>query len=111
MTNKELGNLPEAQLYFERAIELQRGMPSRLREIAKAHARLGDVHLAFNRLDLARESYHQAVIRWPDHHEAWAKLARVLDRLDRPEQAERARKEHRNARLRMGRSVEEEPSD
>jgi tetratricopeptide (TPR) repeat protein len=107
----ELGNLPEAQLYFERAIELQRGMPSRLREIAKAHARLGDVHLAFNRLDLARESYHQAVIRWPDHHEAWAKLARVLDRLDRPEQAERARKEHRNARLRMGRSVEEEPSD
>ena len=104
----EDGQLQDAQPHLERAIELQKDNPSRRRELAKAHARLGDVHLSFDRLELARKSYHTAVIRWPDHYEAWAKLARVLDRLDRSLEAERARNEQRNAMIRVGRSVDEE---
>ena len=104
----ELGNLQDAEPHFDRAIDLQKDIPSRRRELAKAYARLGDVHLGLDRIDAARVSYHTAVIRWPDHHEAWAKLARVLDRLDRGEEAARARNEHRNALRRVGRDVDEE---
>lgn len=104
----EDGQLQDAQPHLERAIALQKDKPSRRRELAKAYARLGDVHLSFDRLELARTSYHTAVIRWPDHYEAWAKLARVLDRLDRSVEAERARKEQRNAMIRVGRTVDEE---
>lgn len=98
----EEGQLTEAQTQLERAIELQAENPGRRREVAKAHARLGDVHLANGEIDAARQRYHTAVIRWPDHYEAWAKLARVLDRLDRGVEADRARAEYQNARKRRG---------
>lgn len=101
----ESGQLDTAQQHLERAIELQTSAPARRRELAKAYARLGDVHLARGHIDDARAAYHTAVIRWPDHYEAWAKLARVLDRLDRGEEAARARIECEHARTRSGRSV------
>ena len=101
----EAGDLDAAQERLEHAIELQAPLPGRQREVAKAHARLGDVHFARSDLDVARESYHTAVIRWPDHYEAWAKLARVLDRLDRSDEAERARVEYEHALERSGRAV------
>ncbi|MCH2161471.1 MAG: tetratricopeptide repeat protein [Phycisphaerales bacterium] len=101
------GRFEEAEFFLNRAIALQADLPERQRELAKAHARLGDVHLGLDRVDEARQSYHTAVIRWPDHYEAWAKLARTLDRLDRPVEAERARAEEANARRRTGRDIEE----
>ena len=101
------GRYQDAERFLTRAIELQSDMPERRRELAKAHARLGDVHLGQDRIDDARAAYHTAVIRWPDHYEAWAKLARTLDRLDRSVEAERARAEEANARRRTGRMVEE----
>lgn len=107
----EEGNLEDAQPYLERSIELQKDIPSRRRELSKAYARLGDVHLGFNRLELAHKSYQTAVVRWPDHYEAWAKLARVLDRMDLPVKAERARNEQQKAMIRVGRSVDEESPD
>ena len=100
------GRYEEAEVFLNRAIELQADIPERRRELAKAHARLGDAHLGLDRLDEARASYHTAVIQWPDHYEAWAKLARALDRLDRPVEAERARAEEANARRRSGRFIE-----
>ena len=100
------GDLELATTHLERAIELQSSLDGRKREVAKAHARLGDVHLGLDRLDDARESYHTAVKRWPDHYEAWSKLARVLDRVGEPEMAERARAEEVKARQRTGRPVE-----
>ena len=100
------GDLELAGTYLERAIELQSSLEGRKREVAKAHARLGDVQLGMDRLDDARESYHTAVKRWPDHYEAWSKLARVLDRVGEPEMAERARAEEVKARQRTGRPVE-----
>ena len=101
----EAGDLDAAQERLEHAIELQASLPGRKREVAKAYARLGDVHFARGNLDVAKESYHTAVIRWSDHYEAWAKLARVLDRLDRSDEAERARVEYENALERSGRTV------
>ena len=104
----EAGELDAAQRHLEHAIELQSPLPARRRELAKAHARLGDVHLARGNVDDARASYHTAAIRWPDHYEAWAKLARVLDRLERSEEAARARTEYEHALERSGRSVPED---
>ena len=101
------GDFVTAKSSLLKAIDLQKDTPRRAREVAKAHARLGDVYLAENSLDDARSNYHTAVIRWPDHYEAWAKLARTLDRLDEPLKAERARKEADNARVRMGRTIDE----
>jgi len=101
------GDFVTAKASLMKAIDLQKDNPRRLREVAKAHARLGDVYLAENSLEDARSNYHTAVIRWPNHYEAWAKLARTLDRLDEPVQAERARKEADNARVRMGRAFDE----
>ena len=103
------GNFGMAKTSLEKAIALQKDVPRRAREVAKAHARLGDVYLAEDALEDARSNYHTAVIRWPDHYEAWAKLARTLDRLEKPVQAERARKESDNARRRMGRTVDDAP--
>ena len=101
------GDFATAKSSLLKAIDLQKDIPRRAREVAKAHARLGDVYLAEDSLDEARNNYHTAVIRWPDHYEAWAKLARALDRLEEPLKAERARKESDNARQRMGRTVDD----
>jgi tetratricopeptide (TPR) repeat protein len=84
-------HLAEAEAYFRRAMdEIAKagGLP---RERGKNLARLGDTLLRQERLAEAEAAYREAVALWRDHHEAWAKLARILDRTGRPEEAATAR--------------------
>lgn len=93
--------LAEAEACFRTALDLlvkQGGLP---RERAKNLARLGDVLLAEDRGGEAEMAYRQAVGLWRDHHEAWAKLARILDRNGRTAEAEVARAEQKAALERM----------
>jgi len=89
--------LGEAEAYFRRAMdEIAKtgGLP---RERGKNLARLGDTLLRQERLAEAEAAYREAVALWRDHHEAWAKLARILDRTGRPEEAATARTEQQAA--------------
>lgn len=93
--------LPEAEACFRTALKLiaqQNGQP---RERGKNLARLGDVQLRQGKLAEAEASYREAVALWRDHHEAWAKLARILDRTDRAEEAALARTEQQAALARL----------
>jgi tetratricopeptide (TPR) repeat protein len=97
----EEGSLAEAETCFRAALDLiaqQGGLP---RERAKNLARLGDVLLAEERTGEAEMAYRQAVALWRDHHEAWAKLARILDRKGSTAEADVARAEQRAALERM----------
>ncbi len=84
------GDLDEAQRRFERAIELQEDDAAHARDLAKAHARLGDVLIERGELERARVELQRAVELFPDHYEAYYKLSRVLFRLGEPELAEAA---------------------
>ncbi|MDZ4754281.1 MAG: tetratricopeptide repeat protein [Phycisphaerae bacterium] len=97
------GRVDDAKELFERAIAMQAGDPSAAREIAKAHARLGDVEVQRDELAAAETAFRRAVDLYPDHYEAWAKLARVLDRLGRGDDAAVARTQERAAMQRVGR--------
>ena len=86
----------EAERRFRRALELlQRAGgdagATTARERAKCLARLGDVALRRGDLESAERDARAAVALWPDHHEAWAKLARVLDRRGKAAEAAAAR--------------------
>lgn len=83
--------LDDARASFERALAILDSHRGPARERAKNLARLGDVALRQERLADAESAYRRALELWPDHYEAWAKLARVLDRLDRPQEAQQAR--------------------
>lgn len=90
----------DAEAHFRAAIGMQADDPKAAREVAKAHARLGDVLVRLDRIDEAERELRAAVRLHPDHYEAWAKLARVLDRLGRPEEAKAARAEDEARRAR-----------
>lgn len=90
----EEDRLPDAEARFRRALELLAARSSdKSKELAKNHARLGDVLLRQSRLPEAEQHYRRAVQLWPTHGEAWSKLARVLDREGRPTEADAARAE------------------
>jgi tetratricopeptide (TPR) repeat protein len=108
LIDMEEDHVDDAERRFRQAIELQKDVPSLRRDLAKAHARLGDVLLRRDQIAAAEEEFRAAVTAWPNHYEAWAKLARTLDRQGRPEQAERARAEERAAMVRSGRATPEE---
>ena len=96
----------EAERRFRRALELLRraggdAAPATARERAKCLARLGDVALRRGDLESAERDARAAVELWPDHHEAWAKLARVLDRQGRTPEAAAARTEQQAALARI----------
>lgn len=96
----------EAERRFRRALELlqQAGgdaAPATARERAKCLARLGDVALRRGDLEAAERDARAAVALWPDHHEAWAKLARVLDRQGKAAEAATARAEQQAALARI----------
>ncbi len=95
--------LDDAERHFTRAIELQASLPSAARDLAKAHARLADVHVRRDRTAEAEAALRTAVALYPDHYEAWAKLARILEREGKPESAAEARKEETAAMQRVGR--------
>jgi hypothetical protein len=86
------GDLETAEARFRKAIELQEQNPRRVREVAKAHARLGDVFTLQDKLEDARRQLFLATELWPDHYEAQFKLARVLYRLGEDEAAGEAMK-------------------
>lgn len=95
--------IDEAEALFREAIALQEGDPRATRELAKAHARLGDALLRVDRVEDAEAAFREAVRLHPDHYEAWAKFARALDRLGRHEEAKAARAEEAAAMRRVGR--------
>jgi len=75
------GDLDAAEANLLKAIQLQQNNPRRMREVAKAHARLGDVYATRDQLEEAKRELFLATELWPDHYEAHFKLARVLTRL------------------------------
>ena len=98
--------LDEAEHRFRRALELlQRAAgdaaAGTARERAKCLARLGDVALRRGDLESAERDARAAVELWPDHHEAWAKLARVLDRQGKSAEASAARSQQQAALARI----------
>jgi tetratricopeptide (TPR) repeat protein len=68
---------------------------------AKASARLADVQVELGRLDSAILLYNDALGRNPDLYEAWHRLATVLQRVGREEEALTAFSESESARNRI----------
>jgi tetratricopeptide (TPR) repeat protein len=95
----------DAERWFTEAIRRQQDEPALAREVAKAHARLGDVRWRDDRIDEAVESWRQCVAMWPDHHEAWSKLARAYARLGREADAAMATRQWEAALARVGRGA------
>lgn len=95
--------LDDAERLLGRAIAMQAEAPRAQRDVAKAHARMADVHLRRDNLAEARQSLRRALELYPDHYEAWAKLARVLERQGLSEEAAAARAEEQAAMVRVGR--------
>ena len=81
----------DAERQFRRALALLDAQAGPARERAKCLARLGDCAMRRDDLVAAEREYRAALALWPDHHEAWAKLARVLDRTGKPDEAKAAR--------------------
>lgn len=95
----------DAEEAFANALRIQQMQPEDRRSIAKTTARLGDVALRQDRIDVAQARFERAVELWPDHYEAWARLVRLHHREGRHEDAERAAVMEAQARERMGRAV------
>jgi Tfp pilus assembly protein PilF len=87
--------LDEAERRFRKAIELQADNPMRRRDVAKAHARLGDLYIRRERLELAKGHLLDATTLWPQHYAAYYKLHLVLNRLGEPEAAQEAFQQYR----------------
>lgn len=81
----------DAERQFRRALALLDAQKGPARERAKCLARLGDCAMRRDDLPAAERDYRAALELWPDHHEAWAKLARVLDRTGKADDANAAR--------------------
>ncbi|MCH8212195.1 MAG: tetratricopeptide repeat protein, partial [Planctomycetes bacterium] len=91
----EADQLDEAERRFRKAIELQADNPRRRRDVAKAHARLGDLYIRRERLELAKGHLLDATNLWPQHYAAYYKLHLVLNRLGEPEAADEAFQQYR----------------
>ena len=91
----EADQLDEAERRFNKAIELQADNPRRRRDVAKAHARLGDLYIRRERLELAKGHLLDATNLWPQHYAAYYKLHLVLNRLGEPEAADEAFQQYR----------------
>ncbi len=91
----EADQLDEAERRFRKAIDLQSENPRRRRDVAKAHARLGDLYIRREQLELAKEHLLDATNLWPQHYAAYYKLHLVLNRLGEPKAAEEAFQQYR----------------
>ena len=87
--------LDEAERRFRQAIDLQSDNPSRQKDVAKAHARLGDLYIRREQLAQAKTHLQTATNLWPKHYAAYYKLHLVLNRLGEPEAAEEAFQQYR----------------
>ncbi len=103
--------LDDAETRFRRAIELQASNPRRVKDVAKAHARLADVHIRRDELGAARSELQVATEMWPQHYTAFYKLSRVLNRLGDTEAAAEAFRQYRywEAQAETPRGVPERP--
>lgn len=104
----EEGRLDDARARFITSIELNEQAAakdprkrSRAREIAKGHARIADIDMMQDRWVEARAELLLATSQWPDHYEAWHKLAMVQERLGDKQAAEQARKMHEQVKQRI----------
>lgn len=86
--------LDEAERQLTRALTLHRRDAAagrdRRRELARCHARLGDVHAARGDWAAARDALVQAVQRFAGHDEIWHKLSTAHRRLGEDELADQA---------------------
>ena len=87
--------LDEAERRFRHAIDLQSDNPKRQRDVAKAHARLGDLYIRREQLESAKTHLQTATNLWPQHYAAYYKLHLVLNRLGEREAAEEAFQQYR----------------
>jgi tetratricopeptide (TPR) repeat protein len=97
----EADRLDAAERRFREAIRLQAGNPRRLADVAKAHARLGDVYVRRNDLEQAKAELIEATRLYPDHYTAHFKLYRVLTRLGEEEAAQEALSDYREVKARI----------
>lgn len=99
----------DAQVAFERSMELIGTDARRARDRAKALARLGDLDIRRDQVDRALALYEESSRIWPDHYEVWGKLARVYESMNRPQDAVAARAQQQAAMERTGRAPAQEP--
>lgn len=97
----EEGEFDLAEKRFRKAVDLERQNRKRKRQLAKAHMRLGDVYLAQDQLERAKEELLLATRLWPQLYPAHYKLYRVLTRLGESEAAAAALRAHQAWRRRV----------
>ena len=93
--------LDAAERRFREAIRLQSGNPRRRADVAKAHARLGDVYVRRNDLEQAKAELIEATRLYRDHYTAHFKLYRVLTRLGETAAADAALRDYRAVKQRV----------
>ena len=102
----ERNNLAGAENCFEIALRCFENLPAfngRAREQGKTFARLGELAEVLGNLDLAAERLSKATKLFPDHYEAWHRLAAIERRRGNQDAAARAANQEAAARDRVGR--------
>ena len=102
----ERNNLAGAENCFEIALQCFETLPAfngRAREQGKTFARLGELAEVLGNLDLAAERLSKATKLFPDHYEAWHRLAAIERRRGNQDAAARAANQEAAARDRVGR--------
>ncbi len=102
----EQNDLSAAQTSFDIALqcfEAMSGANDHAREQGKTLARLGELAEVQGNLDLAAERLSQATKLFPDHYEAWHRLAAIERRRGNSDAASRATEQEATARSRVGR--------
>ena len=102
----EQNHLAEAEDSFEIALQCFQALPAfngRDREQGKTFARLGELADVLGNLDLAAERLSKATELFPDHYEAWHRLAAIERRRGNQDAAAQAAEQEAAARNRVGR--------
>ena len=95
------GQLDEAEAFFQQAVTLQRNHTDRIDGVSKSLVRLAEIDELRGNDAQARERLQEAVSLFPDHYEAWYRLAKVRRRLGDEEGAIEAERTHQQVRQRV----------